>query len=244
MHPEQDRRATMDSTRQAVLELAERHYDASDEPLYLAGLGQALRALKLWPVEGVQLSLKDWLRTLEPDIEVIQDETTPARVAVATPAKAKGVGEILLGLRNLEFLASLARPVLLAFCVRGAEDTPVFITRRSPIRYTLVQPVDPENYHSIPPASRLPGLRLTNLGKMAPGDIIRFGATVQQWAAAYGVDLGSLTREVADAQRPVAEGVAVGTMSALDRLIAAQRPDLRNQVVIPADIAALLSRHT
>jgi len=36
--------------------------------------------------------------------------------------------------------------------------------------------------------------------------------------------------------------VTIGTMSALDRLIAAQRQDMRDHLVIPADIAALLSR--
>lgn len=235
----------MEDTRQAVIELAEQHYGKSDEPLYLAAVGQALRGRKLWPVEGEQRSLKEWLKTLEPEIAVIQDETTPARVAIATPAKAKRVDEILLGLRNTEFLAMLARPVLLAFCVRGSENGPVFITRRPPFKYTLVQPHDDKNYHAIPPEYRLPGLRLATLGRMAPSDVAQLGANVQRWAAAQAVDLGSLSREVAHAQRPEAEAeeVAVGTMSALERLIAAQRPDLRTQVVIPADIAALLSRH-
>lgn len=232
-----------EGTRQAVLELAEQHYSKSDEPLYLAGLGQALRGRKVWPVEGETRSLKDWLKTLEPDIKVIQDETTPARVAIAPPAKAERVGEILLGLRNAEFLGTLARPVLLAFCVRGIENGPVFITRRPPFKYTLVQPEDGENYHVVPPDFRLPGLRLATLGKMAPSDVAQLGANIQRWASVRAVDLGSLSREVADVQRPMAEEVAIGTMSALDRFIAAQRPDLRNQIVIPADIAALLSRH-
>jgi hypothetical protein len=229
--------------RQAVLELAEQHYGKSDEPLYLAGLGQALRARKVWPIEGETRSLKDWLKTLEPDVRVIQDETTPARVAIATPAKAERVDEILLGLRNAEFLGALARPVLLAFCVRGIENGPVFILRRPPFKYTLVQPEDGENYHVVPPEFRLPGLRLVTLGRMAPSDVARLGANIQRWAGARAIDLASLSREVADVQRPMAEEVAIGTMSALDRFIAAQRPDLRNQIVIPADIAALLSRH-
>jgi hypothetical protein len=232
-----------EEARQAVLELAERHYGGSDEPLYLAGVGQELRSRKLWPIEGEKRSLKEWLKTLEPDITVLQDETTPARVAIVTSAKAQRVDEILLGLRNAEFLATLARPVLLAFCVRGTEAGPVFITRRPPFKYTLVPPQDGANYHVVPPEFRLPGLRLATAGKMAPSDVVQLGANIQRWAGAHAVDLGSLTREVASAEQPVAEEVAIGTMSALDRLIAAQRPDLRTQVVIPADIAALLSRH-
>jgi hypothetical protein len=233
----------MGETRQAVLELATQHYEKSDEPLYLAGLGQSLRVRNLWPVEGEKKSLKEWLKSLEPDIRVIQDETTPARVAIATPAKAERVNEILLGLQSAEFLATLARPVLLAFCVRGSEDGSVFITRRPPFKYTLVQPKDSENYHVVSPEFRLPGLRLATLGKMSPSDVAQLGANIQNWSRARAVDLGSLTHEAADAQRPVVEEVAIGTMSALDRFIAAQRSDLRNQVVIPADIAALLSRH-
>ena len=233
----------VEETRQAVLEVAEQHYSKSDEPLYLAGLGQALRIRKLWPLDGEKRSLKDWLKTLEPDIRVIQDETIPARVAIATPAKAGRVDEILLGLRNTEFLVTLAWPVLLAFCVRGSENQPVFIPRRPPFKYTLVQPEEDEHFYVIPPEFRLPGLHLATLSKMAPSDVARLGANIQQWARVLAVDLGSLSRDVSDAQRPMAEEVAVGTMSALDRFIAAQHPDLRTKIVIPADIAALLNRH-
>ncbi len=232
-----------DDTRQAVHDLAEAHYGKSDEPLYLAGVGQALRGQKLWPIDGEGRSLKDWLKALEPDIRVIQDETKPARVAIATPAKAERVAGIIHDLRNAELVNTLARPVLLAFCVRGAEQGPVFLSRRAPFKYTLVEPPDPQNYHVIPPALRLPGLHLMTSAKMPASDVAQLGANIQRWADANAVALASLTREVAETNRPVAEEVAIGTMSALDRLIAAQRPDLRTQVVIPADIAALLSRH-
>lgn len=233
----------MDETKRAVLELAQTHYAQSDEPLYLASVGQSLRVRALWPIEGETRSLRGWLKSLEPDIRVLQDETNLARVAIAPPNKAESVNASFTSLRAAEFLSSLARPVLLAFVVRGEEEKPVFVTRRPPFKYTVVPPADRAVYHVIAPEYRLAGMRLAAVAKMPADDVRRLAETIQRWALANGVALETLTREVAEAEMPVPDEVALGTMSALERLVAAQRPDLRHQVVIPADIAALLSRH-
>lgn len=233
----------MEETKRAVLELAQTHYARSDEPLYLASVGQALRVRALWPIEGETRSLRGWLKALEPDIRVLQDETNLARVAIALPDKAEGVNASFASLRATEFLSSLARTVLLAFVVRGEEESPVFVTRRPPFKYTIVPPADRAGYHVIAPEYRLAGMRLAAVAKMPAEDVRRLAETIQRWALANGVALETLTREVAETQKPTLDEVALGTMSALERLIAAQRPDLRQQVVIPADIAALLSRH-
>ena len=233
-----------EDAKAAVLELAHTHYKTSDNPIYLASVGQTLRGLGLWPIKGETGTLKDWLKTLEPDLIVVQDETTPARVAIVTPDKAKVVEQLLFALRDTEFLGALARPALLAFVVRGEEKSPVFLTRRPPFKYTMVAPRDPEAYHVIPPDYRIPGLPLMNSAKMAPSDIAHLAHNIRNWSNAFAVDLASLSRTAsAEASRPVQEEVAIGTMSALDRLIAAQRAEVRQQLVIPADIAALLSRH-
>jgi hypothetical protein len=234
--------AGMSEAVQAVVQLAQAHYSKSDEPFYLAAIGQALRGQKLWPIDGGKRSLKEWLKTLEPGIFILQDETKPARVAIVTPEKKDTVERILMGLRHSELVHTLARPVLLAFCVRGADDSPVFLTRNPPFRYTLVEPNDLQNYHAIPAELRVPGLKLTSVSRMAPSDVARLGERIQAWSDRFGVALNSLTQASAESAASVPEEVVVGTMSALDRLISAQRQDLRTQLVIPADIAALLSR--
>lgn len=232
----------MQETAKAAIQMAETHYAKSDEPLYLASVGQALRNQLLWPIEGEKKSLKAWLETLKPDLSVLQDETRPARVAIVTPAKKEAVAQTLLGLRHSELVATLARPVLIAFCVRDDENSPVYLTKRPPFRYTLAKPDDAGQYHVIPPEFRLPGLKLGAPAKMPASDVAKLGEKVQRWADANGVALTTLTKATAEATVAAPEEVAVGTMSALDRLIAAQRQDLRDHLVIPADIAALLSR--
>lgn len=233
----------MQETRDAVIGLAERHYEKFDRPLFLASVGQYLRDQNLWPFEGETRTLKEWLQSLDPDLVVVQDEQSPARVAIVTPEKADVVKETLLLLRSTQLIQALARPVLLAFCIRGHEEQPVYLTQRPPFRFTLVEPADPQNYLVISPEFRQPGVHLRAAAQMPTGDVTALGAAIEQWAIARGVDLSTLTKAAAEAGRGTGEEPTAGTLSALDRLIAAQRPNLRPDLVVPADIAALLSRH-
>ena len=232
-----------EQARASVLDLVKRHYGKSSEPLFLSSVGQALRGQKLWPIDGEKRSLKDWLGSLAPAVKVIADETSPARVAIVSAEKADIVEEKLLARRDMHLIGALARAVLLAFCVRGNDDHPVFLTRRPPFRYTLVTPDNRDDYLAIPPQFRLPGLLLQPVAKMPTADVASLGANIRGWAEAEGVALDHFTKERADQSTTAIEDVAVGTMSALDRLLQAQRPDVRNLLVVPADIAVLLSRH-
>ncbi|WP_148707845.1 hypothetical protein [Komagataeibacter melaceti] len=238
-----EQKANMGETAEAARQLATTHYAKSDEPLYLAAVGQALRGERLWPIEGESRSLKDWLKTLEPHLYVLQDEIKPARIAIATPERKEDVQKIFQGLQHADLLNTLARPILIAFCVQGNDNNPVYVTKRPPFRYTLVEPDDRTNYHVIPSNLRLPGLKFTSIARMNPDEVASLGDRIQQWAEQTGVALDTMTQATAEAATSAPEEVAVGTMSALDRLIAAQRQDLRDRLVIPADIAALLSRH-
>ena len=49
----------MDETRDAVIGLAERHYEKSSRPLFLASVAQYLRDQNLWPFGGETRSLKE-----------------------------------------------------------------------------------------------------------------------------------------------------------------------------------------
>lgn len=232
-----------DQARVAVLDLVRLHYGKSNEPLFLSSVGQALRGQKLWPIDGEKRSLKDWLASLEPAVKVIADETSPARVAVVSAEKAEIVEERLLARRDLQLIGTLARPLLLAFCVRGSDDQPVFLTRRPPFRYTTVAPDNRDDYLAIAPQYRLPGLLLRAVTKMPANEVAALGSNIRHWADAESVALDQFTKERVELTVAAGEEVAVGTMSALDRLLQAQRPDVRNLLVVPADIAVLLSRH-
>jgi hypothetical protein len=234
---------TMQDIRDTVLDLARTHYQDSDEPIYLAGLGMTLRNQSLWPIDGEKRSLKDWLTTLEPELRVVQNERSPARVAIVTPEKAELVEALLLDLNHSHLVNTLVRSVLLAFVVRGDEDAPVFLARRPPFKYTLVKPDNLEDFHTISAEFRIPGLKLTAVSKMAASEVGKLGSNIQRWADTNRIKLETLTKAAAQAQLAPLDEVAVGTMSALDRLLAAQRPEVRAGLVVPADIAVLLSRH-
>lgn len=232
-----------DAAAKAVLKLAETHYAASKDPLFLSTVGQTLRAQALWPIEGEKRTLKEWLQTLQPAIEVIQDPLSPARVAIATPASAEVVAATIDDRRHSDLLGRLARPVLLAFCVRADAGALVYLSKQPPFRYTLVEPTDPNAYHVIEPEYRVPGLQVRAVARMDGSDVAKLAAGISSWAEAHGIDLRTLEKAP---REPVQDALRAPTgeaNTALSRLYAAQNPGLVNQLVVPLDIALLLSRH-
>lgn len=226
----------------ATLRVARAHYADSDEPLFLSAVGQALRAENLWPLPDERRSLKEWLKSLEPELTLLQDEESPARVAIATAEKAAIVHERIYGLRDVILLSRTARPVLLAFCAKGNEEGPVYLTSQPPFRYTLTLPDEPGDYLTIAPNDRVPGLHLRAIQRMPNADVARLARSLRNWAEAAKVDLKALSKDASPVSSE-SPPLPPGTMNALERLIQAQRPDLRHQFHIPGDIAALLSRH-
>jgi hypothetical protein len=225
-----------------TIRVAKAHYADSDEPLFLSAVGQALRAENLWPIPDEKRSLKKWLKSLEPDLFLLEDEDSPARVAIATAEKAGIVHERIYGLRDVILLSRTARPVLLAFCAKGNEDGPVYLTSQPPFRYTLTLPDEPGDYLTIAPNYRLPGLHLRAIQRMPTADVANLARSLRSWAEATKVDINALSKDAAPVSSEAAP-LPPGTMNALERLIQAQRPELRHQFHIPGDIAALLSRH-
>jgi hypothetical protein len=108
-----------------------------------------------------------------------------------------------------------------------------------PFRYEVGE-VDPEqasNYVLVETEYRRPGLRVERLQSLSPVDRADLANRIQRWAVAHGLTVEQFYKSDKDAKDVIADG---GT--ALDRLLAAQAPDVAPRLMIPADIAQILSR--
>jgi len=219
------------------------HYAASRAPLLLARLGADLDKEDTWPADRGQRSLKQLIKDCAaPDLDIIWDKRSPAYIAVVTPdvreAVLAQIEERLGNTPTAVRLEDIARPVLLAFCI-DAHDQSVYVRRSRPFRYEIgdVAPEYVSEFVLVEPEYRRPGLRIDRLQSLPPSDKRDLEARIQKWAAVHGLQveqfsrLGQEDRESADAGK-----------TALDRLLAAQPPDIAQRLLIPADIAQILTR--
>ncbi|MFN7926074.1 MAG: hypothetical protein U0Q16_38610 [Bryobacteraceae bacterium] len=220
------------------------HYAASGSPLLLAYLGSMIEQEDAWPTDRGQRNLKQLItETCGPDLQVVFDRRSPAYVAVVTPevraaveAKiAERLGDNTARVR----LEEIAWPVLLAFCV-NAQSQPVYIRRTRPFRYEVgTIPEDRGGeYILVEPEFRRPGLRIENPQKLSLSERRDLESGIQKWAAIHGIEIDQFSRlGQDDKDEPSDAG-----KTALDRLMAAQPHDVAQRMLIPADIAQILSR--
>ncbi len=221
------------------------HYAASGTPMLLAYLGSMIEKEDAWPTDRGQRNLKQLIaETCGPELQIVFDKRSPAYVAVVTPevradveAKiAERLGEKSAHQVRLE---EIARPVLLAFCV-NVQSQPVYIRRTRPFRYE-VGPLPEDRaseYILVEPQFRRPGLRIDNPQKLSLSERRDLESGIQKWAAVHGIEIDQFSRLDQDDK----DGPSDTGKTALDRLMAAQPHDVAQRMLIPADIAQILSR--
>jgi GNAT superfamily N-acetyltransferase len=220
------------------------HYAANRAPLLLAHLGTDLDKADAWPSDRGQRSLKQLIKECAgPELEVVWDKRSPAYVAVVTPDVREAVlAQIEDRLGNHKPLAvrleDIARPVLLAFCI-DARDQPVYVRRSWPFKYEIGNlPTDrASEFIHVEPEYRRAGLRVDHLQSLPVSDRRDLEARILKWASVHGLQIEQFSRLDQDEK-----DVGNTGKTALDRLLAAQPQDIAQRLMIPADIAQILSR--
>ncbi len=137
---------TPEEFKEKITAIVRDHYAKSRTPLLLAQLGATVEKEDSWPVDRGERSLKQLLtECAAPDLEIVWDKRSPAYIAVVTPEVRSEIEAQIAQRQRTEEpatvrLEDLARPVLLAFCVRVSDGTPVYIRRSRPFRSLLKYP--------------------------------------------------------------------------------------------------------
>ncbi len=227
---------------QSVKKAVEEHYASSERPLLLAQLGQTLRKQGIWPdPNNPSISLREFIeRTGESSLHIVRDPKSSARIAIAdeghlpavrdqmTTAQDSVAGQSIQSLN----LSKIERSVLLAFCVKQDGLSSVYLRKSEPHSFMLTKPADSEinNYWAIDADHRIPGLRITNPQKLTGTKRSELASKIVGWCTANKVSISELTKKEASTG-----------LTALRRLIESQTTEVRRQLLVPADIALLLS---
>jgi hypothetical protein len=233
-----------DEFQRKIKDRVRAHYAANRTPLLLAHLGAEIEKGDEWPTDRGQRNLKQLItETCAPDLEIVRDSRSPAYIAVVTP-EVRAEVEAQIAARSGDKgpapvrLEDIVKPVILAFCV-NVQNQPVYIKRTKPFRYDVgIIPLDrATDYILVEPEYRRPGLRIDDLHLVQLSDRKDLESRIQKWAAVHGVQMEQFSRF----DHHEKEASELGR-TALDRLLTAQSPDVAQRMMIPADIAQILSR--
>ena len=229
--------------KQKLTAMVQAHYAARRTPLLLAHLGTELDKADAWPSDRAERSLKQLIKDCAtPEVDIVWDKRSPAYVAAVTPDVRDDVlaqiEERLGSKATAVRLEDIARPVLLAFCI-DVHDQPVFVRRSRPFRYEIgnIPPDQASEFVHVEPEYRRAGLRVDRPQSLSLSDKLDLEGRIQKWALVHGLPIEQFSRLELDGREVTESG-----KTALDRLLAAQSPDVAQRLMIPADIAQILAR--
>lgn len=225
-----------------LLTRVEKHYASTDRPLLLSELGQHLRQAGGWPPDGEARPLAEIVQALAPRLSLVRDPKARA-YAIVVPAGKENLAKSAIEQRHkFQLLRSLPRSILLAFCVQAPAATDIYLRLEPPHRYVVGDKPDDPTYVPIEAEYRSPGLFLGADRHVAPEDAKRLMEGIESWAQRHDVQLDKLTGPNKGTGPAALVASPTKHTSALERLYAAQAPDISSKMMVPFDIAMVLSR--
>ncbi|MFD0850533.1 hypothetical protein [Sphingosinicella xenopeptidilytica] len=224
-----------------IKRLVEEHYaDAEAEVLLLSNLGVRLTKEGLWPPANDKRTLLEAAEATA-DITVVRDETAKSFIAIVRAGDEQRAVRAIANRQKRHFLRGLPRALLLAFTLDMAEGQ-VMAVRLGPKISYVGGPAAEEGSIVVDQDLRIVGLDAMDVTALSEADVERLDTNIKAWCERHEVDPSSLVRVHGKSAAAKAPTAAPARSSALERLYAAQEPDVAKRLSVPIDIALTLSR--
>jgi hypothetical protein len=215
-----------------LVTLVRAHYAKPDpHPLYLSRVGQDLGNMRKELVTKYG-GLAEAIAAAGQDVLDIVGRDQPGRETVVTPEVREAVSAKLFNSASVGGTAfdKLPAPLRIAFCLRLQPGQKVAVRTTAPVKYVRLEEDEPlpDGFVLIQEKYRQPGLHLASA---SIADKIHLWRVFSNWAEEHHVYQDLLSKRPAPA-------------NALERLLAAQRPDILPCMNLPADIVDILLRHS
>lgn len=210
--------------------------------LLLSQLGAWLVERGAWPPEGDKRSLSEIIDAI-PAISVVRESTESGFIAVTLKGEeGRALAEIAERKRRY-FLRGLPRALLHAFTLDIIAGHVMGISLEPTVRFGTGETV-PDGMVLVDGDLRLPGLDVRDLPNLDSQAIEQLEANIRAWFTRHGLDHSILARTRSRTKpKPEPKPSAQHAYSnALERLLAAQDPEVARRLIIPADLALTLSR--
>ena len=234
--------AIVETAAEAIKRIAEQEFETGKRYIHLAELGNLLRAAGVELPSGMRLRDVIEHHCLD-HLKLLQHPDLPL-VWVAVPADRDEPTDLPVPpSRRLpdehSFLAEIHHNFLVAFCKTIDVGQNVYVRPRAPVRFFVSDGNPPPGYIEVPASLRLPGVIVSNLRAMPEDERTALASRVRRFMEQHEITETAIAKRSALEEAPRAEV----RRSALERLVMAQTESVRRQLVIPAEIAVLLSRN-
>lgn len=224
-----------------IAEYVAAHYASPGAPvLLLSNLGFQLKEAGIWPAPGDTRSLRDAVAAT-PGVHIVQDPEARSFLAVVKEGDEQRAREVIDRRHRLAFLRGLPRAVILAFTLEVPKGQDIYLQLTPRASFVTGTEAVPDGFHLIDPELRMPGLDIEDLSALTLDQAGALEDRIRRWLSQHGIDPANLGSHRAGlAAQPAA--ASRREISGLDRLLAAQEPDVARRMTIPLDIAVALSR--
>lgn len=230
-------------TDDAIIRIVEEHYATPEaDLLLLSHLGKMLTAGGYWPRMGDNRSLYETVDAID-RIRLIRDDKASAYIAVVLKGNERLAQERIANRHRRLFLRGLPRALLLAFTLQVPADKVISVRLQPKTVYRIRDVIEPGEY-LIDADLRMPTESAGDIDAMSVEDVERLEKNIRAWGLRHEVEVSTLKRgdqsSTPQSKRP--EGLRAPVKSALERLYAAQDPEVAKKLIVPIDIAILLGR--
>ena len=227
---------------QKIQHLVSEHYrDPNNGVLMLSNLGAALSDAGDWPPSNDKRSLKQIIDAM-PNIKAVPDPDARSFIAIVLRGEEARAQAAIAERYKIFFLRGLPRTVILAFTIDMAAGLAMYLRLSPRPLYQVAAETPGDDFIPVEEEFRIPGLVVERLSDLEEDAIAQLSAKIRNWCDRHSIAPETLRgRRVAP---PRAEGTppTPKTGSALERLFAAQPPELAAKMIVPMDIALALSR--
>ena len=230
---------------QLIISEIERRYAERSHPYYLAELGQFFRSQGIAIPAGKRF--KDFLSEIfQGRLVVVQDPNVPAKIAIALLHNREQVQQQLTepflsapGHSPIE-VNRLPFSLIAAFCKKPDSGNRVYYRTVHPCRYAVGSLAPNDSYVEIDEQFRQSIPEGTSVHELSSEVKQEIYHRISEWAAAQNINLE--TMYVGERGRLQSSGSnrMIPISNALQRLIAAQEPELRKRIQVPGDIVLAL----
>lgn len=226
-----------------IIGIVSEHYGTPGaDLLLLSHLGKILTDRHIWPATGDKRTLSQTVEAIE-SLRLIRDERSPAFIAVVPKGSEQLAQKKIADRHKRFFLRGLPRALLLAFTLPIAADKFVSVRLQPKVVYRIGD-VAAAGELLIDADLRMPAEGAGDVDAMSVEDVERLDTNIRAWCVRHGVEVSTLKRgarpSAPQGEPPQVQRTSAG--SALERLYAAQDPEVAKKMIVPIDIAILLGR--